>query len=479
MSLHLVQPARGAPVLFVICPIMRKKKGRLCPTLLDPMKDSPPLGVYSLLARLDALGYECGLLDWLAYSDSSLQDVVEVASGHEVVLLSANSMNWSVALLLAKAIKKANPHTKICVGGPHPTLYPRHVYESRAFDYLFRGEADRYIHLVYENLVGSRGRRIRGFASCSSADIDTVELVNDTDLRALQPLVAYERIPKNKYRVIPVETSRGCRNNCAFCSIPGRKNWRAYPASVVANHIEVADKYTARTRLGTITIIDDCFTADHQRVCDICRLLPEDRFRGRLNWHATVMDLQDVGLIETLAPFTAGLLVGAEVATVDDAKRISKAVTPATIRSAAANLRKYDLGERGIFTFIMGFPWHSTDDCLNIVSFAANLVLDFGVSVVLQWYWAIPGSAIWNTLEKENLVSVSMIDRLGFYRSAEWFYQTRRIGPEGVAATSKKIGALQLCLTLYRGRDVMDRGRDKMVPPIIYAPPMLESLPVY
>jgi radical SAM superfamily enzyme YgiQ (UPF0313 family) len=274
-------------------------------------------------------------------------------------------------------------------------------------------------------------------------------------------------MPKDKYRVVSVETSRGCKNNCAFCSIPAKKNWRAYPADKVVEHLSAALEYCGIVKSGKISIVDDCFTFDHQRVFDICRLLPLKKFHQRLNYHASLIDFNDIDLIEALAPFTSGLLIGAEVCTRADAKKISKPTDPKLIQNVAANLVKFNLNKRGLFTFIMGFPWHSIKDCMHTLSFVTNLILDYGVRVVLQWYWAMPGSAIWNVLEKEQRVDISVVDHLGFYHSPDWFYNIRSIKASDIDLLDKNIRPVQICLALHQ-------ANDNLYPPLLYSPPALE-----
>jgi len=87
--------------------------------------------------------------------------------------------------------------------------------------------------------------------------------------------------------------------------------------------------------------------------------------------------------------------------------------------------------------------------------------------VYLQWYWPIPGSAIWKVLEKENRVSIEMADTPGFYRSAEWFYSVRRITPDDLRRVDERIQPLQLCLTL--GNIEYTRR------PLEYSPPDLDE----
>ena len=165
-------------------------------------------------------------------------------------------------------------------------------------------------------------------------------------------------------------------------------------------------------------------------------------------YDATLLDLRNTELIASIAPLTSDLLVGAEVSTVEDARRITKSTSPRLIERAAKNLRDAGISNCAVFSFIIGFPWHSVDDCVHTVTFLTNMILDYGIRVYLQWYWPMPGSAIWRQLEKEERVSIQMADTPGFYRSQEWFYSVRKITPEDLRRVDERIRPLQLCLTL-------------------------------
>lgn len=63
----------------------------------------------------------------------------------------------------------------------------------------------------------------------------TVEEMENT------PYPAYELLPSsNPYTQLPVETSRGCRFSCAFCSIPHRRNWRGLSVEHVIKRVKHA-----------------------------------------------------------------------------------------------------------------------------------------------------------------------------------------------------------------------------------------------
>jgi radical SAM superfamily enzyme YgiQ (UPF0313 family) len=437
-----------APAVFVCTPVMDFKRGQLMPAMQDARRDTAHLGVFLLLKHLKRAGLECDLLDWVANPHVTADEVAASAAQYKVVFLSSNSLNWGSVRLVAKKIRQYGTRTKICVGGPHPTMYPQSVAKSDLFDAYYRGEADRYIASVYEVLVGGKAVQTLPGLWLRGQKGPPPEVHIEQNLRELDWQVDYEGIQDQAYLALPVETSRGCKYRCAFCSIPSQLNWRAYPVETAVEQLEYAHQYLGKTRYKKISIIDDTFTTQQQRVIDICHALPQDKYCGRLMYDATLIDLRNKEMIAALAPLTSDLLVGAEVSTISDAKRITKATSSRLIETAANNLRDCGLSSRAVFSFIIGFPWHTAEDCLHTVTFLTNLILDYDVRVYLQWYWPMPGSAIWKALEAENRVSIEMVDTPGFYRSAEWFYSVRKISPGDLHRIDERIRPVQLCLTL-------------------------------
>lgn len=436
-------------VAFVAVPIMDEAEdGTWRPSLQDADRESPQLGVYLLVGALDTAGRDIDLYDWVANQDWSLDWLVDALSDYDAVFFSCNSMNWSVVRRLATELRALRPDQRFCVGGPHPTHYPESVHASGLFDLFFRGEADRHIVAIYDMMAKADFTGAGAVPGLGGRHEASPGLNQELDLTALSWTPAYERIPDQTYLSLPVETSRGCKFQCTFCSIPAKKNWRGYDAEFAISQIETAHGFAHKARSGRISIVDDTFTTDHERIRGIMAGLDPARYADKLIFDATIVDLLNPELVAQIRPFTSDLLVGAEVATKKDAKHIRKAATPQLVRRAAANLAAAGIADRAVFSFIIGFPWQTRQDCVEILRFVKDLILDYGVRSYLQWYWPMPGSEIWNGLKDAGKVDLNMVDEIGFFRSNDWFFPFRALGFDDVVEIDRKAIVVQALTTI-------------------------------
>jgi len=130
------------------------------------MRLMPPPAIYVLAAVLRQNGFAVRVLDPTALRrvqpldrpeaglDSLLADALD---GVDAVGISANSINWGVARLVAAEIRRQRPGMPIICGGVHPTYFDRHVVAHSAVDYVIRGEGEEALPQLLRCLAGEPG----------------------------------------------------------------------------------------------------------------------------------------------------------------------------------------------------------------------------------------------------------------------------------------------------------------------------------
>lgn len=433
----------NASAVFVSCPHKYVVQDNAITVGQDEEKELPSIAPLLLLGLLNKNDLKCDFLDWASYSDNTIDKVASIASKYEVVFLSSNSINWGIVRLLAKKIKLHKYTCKICIGGPHASLYYNEISKENLFEYIVVGEAD----LIFCDLF----RRITGLKSKNKNWRNNSNVIFSPSIEKLDILdnkIAYDLIPSDLYESLPVETSRGCKFACSFCSVLSHNNWRGYSVENSIDQLKTADTYKTLKNCNTIQIIDNSFTSNNARAIKICSKLPQSTFENILSYDATIQDLQNIELIEAISHFTKHILTGAEVSTNTSAKRIRKPVTRKSIKNAAKNLAQFNINHKAVFSFIIGFPWQSKKDCLQTIEFASGLILEHGISVLIQWYWPIPGSKIWRELEESSDINIGMIDSPTPQKTLELFYQSSPLDKKDIIAIEDKISPINLCLML-------------------------------
>ena len=198
----------------------------------------------------------------------------------------------------AEKLKRLYPNSIITLVGTHPSALPKETMElSSAIDAIARGEYDLTIAnlatamdagddfltvqgLIYRNREGSivfnpPVSLIENLDDIPFAAEFVKKYLNETDYF----------FAAAEYPEIQIFTGRGCPFRCSFCVYPqvmhGHKFRSRSPENVVAEFQYIADNFPD---VKEVVIEDDTFTADKNRVKQICNLLVENGLNKKLKW---------------------------------------------------------------------------------------------------------------------------------------------------------------------------------------------------
>lgn len=221
----------------------------------------------------------------------------------DIIGLSAMTMHYSKAILLAKIIRNNNKlrDTIIIIGGVHISTLPESLHP--AFDLGVLGEGEQTMLEIIELYRKGRGEitkknlaNINGLAFYKNS-----ELVITLKREMLQPV---DRIPivdrsffAKRYfkktilntdkavRMTWMLTSRGCPYKCRFCSTS--RFWqmvRVHSVMRVVDEIE----YLISLKIQHISISDDIFMINKQRLKEIIEEMQTRGLLGRVKFNASV-----------------------------------------------------------------------------------------------------------------------------------------------------------------------------------------------
>lgn len=429
---------RDISVLLVSVPVVEEFNGELVRAYMDSFKNNPHVGVY-LLAAILRPHFPVAVLDMVTAKMWSRETVLEASKGFEVVGISGNSMNWAAAREVARWIRRERDDVVIVAGGPHPTLYPDEVLAEGFFDYVVRGEAEKVIvPLIRAIARGEQNPALPGIVRLGLPGRMVSPLKIDAPTFERLPEPAWDLLPDPKlFQSMPLETARGCLSACNFCAIPHQRSWRPRSPARVADSIRSIVGTASLTRTGKLSITDDCTTISPDRLIELGNLMYSGGISASLTLDGRALDItKHPHLLETLNPFIANFLVGAECGYDEGLKLVAKPITTRTLIEAAKILSGYGAPDRFVFSFIIGLPWEKIDQCKKTIEFAEHLILNYGICVFLQWFTLVPGSRFW----AEAGESETICRNYGYFSNLDWWMKYNNLSLGDVA---------DLCETIF------------------------------
>ncbi|WP_242352665.1 MULTISPECIES: B12-binding domain-containing radical SAM protein [unclassified Anaeromyxobacter] len=369
----------------------------------------PTLALYYLAAVLRRAGHIVSVVDPACLSTNQTGDCPVPRLGEtllhaDVVGLSASTAGWPIARRVIAQVKQRFPKLPLVVGGLHATHLPGHILSSTLADFVIRGEAELTFPALLELLArGRKPERIPGIAyRLGDAVVVTPgsPLLSLPDLESM-PDPAFDLLPPGAYSAIGVETSRGCSHACLFCAIMHKRSHRALSpcraAQRIAHACRFADRIVPVDGVRRIGLVDDSFATDKARARSILGATAAYRALGiEFFLEARATDL-DPSLIEALAAAPiCGLQIGVECGYDAGLRAIGKGLSTEALERCAASLAAAGLIHRTLFSFIIGFPWEGTGECLATLGFAARMAAEYGADCHVSWLHIYPGSRLWD-----------------------------------------------------------------------------------
>ena len=372
----------------------------------------PPNALYYLASILRTRGHDVQVEPRPRPDLLSRSFAETLASGCDVLGISANSINWRFARGLASEVRRVRRDLPIVLGGIHASLFPEHALEVSTADYVLRGEAEESLPELLDAIAAGRGFQEIGGLTWRDKD-GTVRSNPSRPLLSSQaleagPAPAFDLLHDGEYQGIALESSRGCAFNCAFCSIPYRRSFRALGADAFVRRLtESLDLAEPRLRSPfgrtSVYILDDCFTTSKKRVVEIFERLEPLKNRVRYGIEARADQVTDA-IARTMEGTEFWLIqMGLESGYPEGLRKVNKGLKIEDIERACSILRDHGLAEATDYAFIVGFPWESRDDCLRTLDFAVYLHMTYGGHISLAWYEPFPGSPLWDRRVEEGL----------------------------------------------------------------------------
>jgi anaerobic magnesium-protoporphyrin IX monomethyl ester cyclase len=328
----------------------------------------------------------------------------------DIVGLSAMSFSANTALFIAKFIKHLDPEIQITLGGYHATTMAEEFsqLESSNLDFIIRGEGESTFNellqaLEYDkDLHGIKGLSFKKNGKMVHNPRGTLEDLTKLKLPRRSARILTKGFHSMGLKADVVESSRGCVNNCDFCSMTymyGR-NFRKYRIDRVLDDIEVCKKNGVKA----IMFADDNITLDSKHLALLCEgIIEKDMNNIHYIVQASVKGLYNKpSLLKKMVKANFKLIfLGIENPNPKTLRIIGKNVR--NIAEKAESIISY-LQTQKVLTaggFILGNPEDTTEDFLNVVKYAKKVKIDIPI---FQFLTPFPKTKIREKLLEKNLI---------------------------------------------------------------------------
>jgi hopanoid biosynthesis associated radical SAM protein HpnJ len=366
------------------------------------------------------LAYPAGMLEGSRLLDApphhvSAEETIRIAAGYEFLVLFTSTPGFPGDILLAEAIKAANPKIKIAFVGPHVSVLPeKSLNQCRAIDFVVRREFD---YAVVDFAKGKplseipgvsyrvNGRIVHNPEGPQITDLDALPNVTDIYKRDLDP--RRYNVPFLLHPFVSLYTTRGCPAQCTFCLWPQTLSghpWRKRSTDAVAKEMAKAKEYWPWVK--EFFFDDDTFNIQKARTLELCEKLKP----LKLTWSCTSRVTTDFETLKAMREAGCRLLiVGYESGDPQILKNIKKGATVERARQFTKDCHKLGLKIHG--DFILGLPGETRETIRRTIDFAKELDVE---TIQVSVAHAYPGTEMFDYAVRNGfLANKEMVDAGG------------------------------------------------------------------
>ena len=286
----------------------------------------------------------------------------------------------------------------VVLGGAHPSFLPEEGLQHA--DYVVCGEGDYALPELVQAIEGGGDFSRIGNLAYREGDVVHKNPWRPflEDLDSL-PIPNYHLIHqwRGNRGCISIATSRGCPFNCSFCSVIllfGRK-YRSNSVDRIVEEIRING-----SRANHIFFCDDNFTANRQRIKELCERLLRENIRVEWSAQVRVEAARDPELLDLMR--RAGcyvVFVGLESINPATLKAYNKSQDLDNIKDCVINFHKHGIKVHGMFVF--GSEMDHYQVIRDTVKFSRNIDLDSLQYLILT---PVPGTPVYAEMEKQNRI---------------------------------------------------------------------------
>lgn len=431
-----------------------------------------PLGLCYIAAVLEKDGIDVKIID-MNVQKIDLEDKLSWAP--DIVGITATTPLVKEAWRIAKIIKKRE-NIPVVLGGPHPSALPEESLENGA-DIIVRNEGETTMLEFVKAIHTKDLSKVAGITYKKNGEIynnPDRPLLTNAELDKL-PFPAYHLLPDISLYSTPqpviteklisatIVTSRGCPYGCNYCfkGVFGRA-WRAHSSEYIVKLWKfLVEKY----KVQEMSVQDDVFNIDKQRVMEICKgLLKEGikiRWTTAQGLRADNVDREMLMRMKEAGFFRTGF--GIESGVEDVANAIGKHLSFDKVKEAFYLCKELDIEAIGYF--MIGNTYENEKTMSETINFAIKLDPDIAHFTTPLPF---PGTQLYDLIKEKGRFLIDDWDLYGYTRGICYF-ELGEVKKEVVERMWKKAYRRFYLRPKVIFRLLLKKGGLKRIPKIIQA----------
>jgi anaerobic magnesium-protoporphyrin IX monomethyl ester cyclase len=381
----------------------------------------PPIGLTSIAGDLKQKGLKVFIYDAMSLNDdySKISRKIKEISP-DFLGIGAYTSSLNAALKTLQLTKKINPEIITFLGGIHPTfMYYEILKENNFVDFIIRGEGEITTLELIQAIKDKKDiNNIKGISyKMDGKIINTPKREFIENLDEIKPAFEllnwkiYKYFVLKNSRLAVVNSSRGCNQECTFCSQQKfwEKTWRGRTPKNFLKEIELLYK---KYKVNVFLICDEFPTKDRERWEEILNRIIHKKFKDTYFLMETRVEdiVRDKDIIKKYRK--AGIVhiyIGVEATNQETLNYFKKDLKIEMSKEAIEIINK--AGIISETSFILGTPDETKESIKRTLKLAKFYNPDFAHFLTLTpWPYADIYKELKNFIEDKNYSKYNLIE---------------------------------------------------------------------
>lgn len=173
---------------------------------------------------------------WKVKTTNMKEDLIKILNEckPKVVGISMTEPVYDLSLVLSRIAREHCRDAIIVAGGVFPTLSPDIVIEEDSIDAICLGEGETalpelcdrvYNNQDFSNIAGLWVKKESKIYKNNPGELHDLNELPHPDFSVFDEQIFYKAMQGKLYKMVNIETSRGCPYNCSYCSSPYLKEF--------------------------------------------------------------------------------------------------------------------------------------------------------------------------------------------------------------------------------------------------------------